>query len=89
MLARFTPVSPTRTEAEFSWMVREDAREGQDYDPERVSWLWRTTAAEDWTICEDNQRGVNSRRYQPGPYSQVEGSVDALLEWYLRELRVV
>ncbi len=86
MLARFTPLSPTRTEAEFSWMVRGDAREGHDYDPERVSWLWRTTAAEDWAICEDNQRGVNSRRYQPGPYSRVEGSVDALLEWYLRQL---
>lgn len=86
MLARFTPIGPTQTEAELTWLVRDDAVEGIDYDPDRVAWLWSVTAEEDWTICENNQRGVNSRRYQPGPYSETETSVKALIDWYLQQL---
>ncbi|HMO58451.1 MAG TPA: aromatic ring-hydroxylating dioxygenase subunit alpha [Roseiflexaceae bacterium] len=86
MLARFTPLSPTETELELSWMVRADAIEGIDYDPERVSWLWRLTAEEDKTICENNQRGVASYSYRPGPYSTHESSVEHLVRWYLRQL---
>lgn len=86
MLARFTPLSPHETELELTWMVREGAVAGRDYQPERVSWLWRVTAEEDKTICENNQRGVVSRRYIPGPYATTEGAVEHLVAWYLREI---
>ncbi len=54
MLSRFTPLGPQATELELTWMVRSDAVAGRDYDPEQVSWLWRVTAEEDKTICENN-----------------------------------
>ena len=44
----------------------------QDYDVERLTWLWKTTSAEDKKIVEMNQAGVNSRFFEPGPYSLQE-----------------
>jgi Rieske 2Fe-2S family protein len=86
LLSRFTPLGPTRTEAELTWLVRAGAVEGVDYDVERVTWLWSRTGAEDWKICEDNQAGVNSRRYRPGPYSSTETGARDFVAWYLKQL---
>jgi phenylpropionate dioxygenase-like ring-hydroxylating dioxygenase large terminal subunit len=87
MLSRFTPLSPLETEMEFTWLVHEDAVEGIDYDPLVLSWLWRITAEQDKMICENNQKGVNSRRYQPGPYSTIETGTRDFIEWYLAQLQ--
>jgi Rieske 2Fe-2S family protein len=86
MLSRFTPISPQQTELEFTWLVRANTVEGVDYDPLAVSWLWRITAEQDKTICENNQAGVNSLVYQPGPYSTVETSTRDFVAWYLQQL---
>jgi Rieske 2Fe-2S family protein len=86
LLTRFTPVSPLETELELTWLVRDDAVEGPDYDRESVCWMWRVTAEQDKTICENNQRGIMSSRYQPGPYTTPESSVDDFVSWYLRQL---
>jgi len=86
LLTRFTPISPLETELELTWLVHEDAVEGRDYDTEKVCWLWKTTAEQDLTICENNQRGILSSRYQPGPYTTVETSVEDFVTWYLKEL---
>lgn len=87
MLTRFTPRSPLETEVELTWLVRADAVEGRDFDPAEVSWLWSVTAAQDKKICEDNQRGILSSRYQPGPLATTEASVAAFHAWYLGELQ--
>ena len=85
---RVTPLSPTSTEIVASWLVREDAVEGQDYDLERLIQFWRTTGKQDWKLCEDNQAGVNSRYYSPGPYlDAVEGGPEQFVNWYLNQLR--
>jgi len=89
MLTRFTPRSPLETELELTWLVRADAVEGQDFDPAEVSWLWSVTAAQDKKICADNQRGILSGRYQPGPLAKTEASVAAFHAWYLGELAAV
>ena len=86
LLTRFTPVSPLETELELTWLVHEDAVEGRDYEIDKVCWLWKTTAEQDRTICENNQRGILSSRYQPGPYTTAESSVDDFVKWYLGEV---
>jgi phenylpropionate dioxygenase-like ring-hydroxylating dioxygenase large terminal subunit len=83
---RRTPISPTLCEVETSWLVHEDAVEGRDYDVERVTAFWRITGEQDWTLCENNQAGVNSSRYVPGPYALVEGGTETFVRWYLRQL---
>ena len=64
---RFTPHDVQSTECEIVWLVRGDAEEGKDYDVERLKWLWDVTTIADKRIIENNQAGVNSRFYQPGP----------------------
>jgi phenylpropionate dioxygenase-like ring-hydroxylating dioxygenase large terminal subunit len=84
---RFTPRSADKTEMHVTWLVNRDAREGSDYDIERVTWLWRITSEADKLIIEQNQLGVNSRFYLPGPYAQpIENSTRRFTEWYLHDL---
>ena len=87
MLSRFTPISVDTTEVELTWLVDRDAQEGTDYSVDDVTWLWTKTVEEDAWLCENNQRGVNSRRYQPGPYSTMESAAESFVDWYLMQLR--
>jgi phenylpropionate dioxygenase-like ring-hydroxylating dioxygenase large terminal subunit len=83
---RFIPKSAEHTEMEVIWLVHADAVEGLDYDVERLTWLWKTTSAEDKKIVEMNQAGVNSRYFEPGPYSLQETYAGRFVDWYLEEL---
>jgi len=85
-LFRFTPISPTHTDVILSWLVREDAVEGRDVDVDKLTWMWDVTTIEDTKIIGDNQLGVNSRRYQPGPYSMRERGTTGFVNWYLSRL---
>jgi Rieske 2Fe-2S family protein len=81
---RLNPVSATETAVTASWLVRADAEEGKDYDLDRLIWFWKATAEQDWRLCKDNQAGVNSMFYRPGPYSDyAEGGPGQFVDWYL------
>jgi phenylpropionate dioxygenase-like ring-hydroxylating dioxygenase large terminal subunit len=86
VIYRFIPRSVNYTEMELIWLVDADAVEGEDYDLAQLTWLWRTTSLEDKKIVEMNQEGVNSRYFEPGPYSMQESFTDRFVEWYLTEL---
>ena len=86
VLYRFVPKSVDRCELEVIWLVRGDAREGVDYDAEALTWLWDVTSIADKRIIEENQRGVNSRFYAPGPYAPMEQNTRRYVAWYLREI---
>ncbi len=83
---RFIPRTVNRTEMEVLWLVDAKAVPGRDYDIARLSWLWQITSVEDKQIIERNQLGVNSRYYEPGPYSLQESYANRFVEWYLEEL---
>lgn len=86
VLYRFIPVNAAATSMEIIWLVRGDAKAGVDYDLEKLTWLWRVTTDADKIITEDNQRGVNSRYYEPGPYAPAEPSAIRWIDWYLNEI---
>jgi phenylpropionate dioxygenase-like ring-hydroxylating dioxygenase large terminal subunit len=86
VLYRFLPLTPSTTAMEATWLVRGDAREGIDYDLNELVWLWQVTNEADKFITEDNQRGVNSRYYEPGPYAPVEPNAIRWISWYLGEI---
>jgi Rieske 2Fe-2S family protein len=88
MLVRFAPLDVQATEVEITWLVHQDAVEGRDYRVDEITWLWRKTMEEDKKITEDNQAGVNSRFYRPGPHSKEEQSVGGFLDWYVDQLRL-
>jgi Rieske 2Fe-2S family protein len=86
--ARLTPIGPDETHVRGYWLVDEKAVEGRDYTLDRLLPIWDITNRQDWTICEDQQQGVSSRAYVPGPFSLVrERNVAHFLDWYLGELR--
>jgi phenylpropionate dioxygenase-like ring-hydroxylating dioxygenase large terminal subunit len=86
LIYRFIPRTVQRSELEVIWLVRGEAREGVDYDLGKLTWLWKVTSDADKRIIEDNQRGVNSRYYEPGPFSVMESQERRFIEWYLSEI---
>jgi Rieske 2Fe-2S family protein len=82
------PTGPQETVVTSKWLVHKDAVEGVDYDLERLTELWTTTNLQDRDLCENNQRGINSLGYLPGPYSEeAEMLVMRFVDWYCGEVR--
>ncbi len=80
---RVLPISPQETQLTCKWMVPKDAVEGVDYDVDNLTKVWRETNDEDRSFVERNQLGINTRGYQPGPYSPTaEFGVKAFIDWY-------
>lgn len=84
---RVTPQAADRTEIELAWLVDPKAVEGRDYTVERLTEFWRITGEQDWKLCENNFRGVESSAYQPGPYAPAELDVAKFVDWYIARMR--
>ncbi len=85
---RVTPIGPQETEVQTTWLVHKDAVEGVDYDLENLTRVWEHTNDEDRRVVEDNQQGINSPAYEPGPYSAThEDGVLQFVSWYLDRMR--
>jgi phenylpropionate dioxygenase-like ring-hydroxylating dioxygenase large terminal subunit len=82
----FIPRGPQKTDMEISWLVRNDAQEGSDYDRGRLTWMWDVTSVADKLIIDQNQQGVNSRYYRPGPYGPMESETRSFVEWYMDQI---
>ena len=84
---RLTPISVTETEVQTKWLVHKDAVEGVDYDLKRLTEVWVNTNDEDRVVVENNQEGILSPAYRPGPYSSVqESGVIQFVDWYVDTL---
>ena len=83
----FTPVDHLNCKCDIYWLVRGDAVEGKDYDVDELTWLWDVTTHADKTIIVNNWKGVQSRYYEPGPFSGQERMERSWVEWVLRELQ--
>lgn len=85
---RLTALAPDHTAIDLAWLVDADAVEGRDYDTERLVEFWKITGEQDWILCENNFKGVESSRYQPGPYAPVEADVAKFVDWVVARLRM-
>lgn len=82
------PVGPQETIVTAKWLVHEDAQEGVDYDLAALTELWNRTNQQDLQLVETNQRGVLSRGYTPGPFSDdAEALAMRFNSWYDRKAR--
>ena len=80
---RILPLSPTTTEVTTKWLVSKDAIEGRDYDLKNLTEVWMNTNDEDRRVVEENQKGILSPAYEPGPYSTIqEEGVIQFVDWY-------
>lgn len=81
----FTPRSAMLTDVDITWLV--DGR-AESVDVDRMIRMWDITTRQDQVITENNQRGITSSKYQPGPLSDQERRVDTFNKWYLNQLAI-
>jgi glycine betaine catabolism A len=82
---RVLPISPMETQLTTKWLVHRDAVEGVDYDLKTLTEVWLATNDQDRRIVEENQFGIRSPAYEPGPYSAIhEGGTSQFVDWYCR-----
>jgi glycine betaine catabolism A len=80
---RLLPLGPAQTQVTTKWLVHKDAVEGVDYQIDELTAVWAATNDQDRRIVEENQRGVSSPAFEPGPYNALhEGGVMQFVAWY-------
>jgi Rieske 2Fe-2S family protein len=79
----FVPRGIRRTDIEIIWLIDAASPQVPGFDLNKVTEVWATTLAEDKTLVEANQLGIESTAYRPGPYSTLERRVTAFDCWYL------
>ena len=85
---RLTPNGLDHTSIRMIWLVDSKAEQGRDYGLEKLLPFWLLTAEQDWKICTNQQRGVNSHAYTPGQLSTYkEYNLDRFLRWYIQEMK--
>ena len=66
------PRAHDRSEIICEWHFHPDELAKRDAQIDDAVEFWDRTNREDWWIAEQSQAGINSRVYQPGPYSERE-----------------
>ncbi len=84
---RITPIDATHCMIDTTFLVDGDAVEGKDYELEKLTAFWSITAGQDWKAITNNQKGIESGRYAPGPYSPPEVDTAGFDQWYIDCLR--
>ncbi|MBX3692838.1 aromatic ring-hydroxylating dioxygenase subunit alpha [Dokdonella sp.] len=72
------------TRVTCEWYFHPDAIATPGFDPQPAIAFWDLTNRQDWTLCENTQRGVASLTWQPGPYSELESQLAAFDREYRR-----
>jgi Rieske 2Fe-2S family protein len=75
MTHRIEPVSPGVSAVECEWLFAPEAVARADFDPAYAVDFWDVTNRQDWTACENVQRGLSSRGFHPGPLGVDEDAV--------------
>jgi Rieske 2Fe-2S family protein len=84
MTHRIEPLAPGRSWVECQWLFPPEAVEHDDFDPAYAVDFWDVTNRQDWHACEGVQRGVQSRGYRPGPFSEAEDAVQQFVTFVAR-----
>ena len=87
VIYHFRPMGVADTACDLTWLVNESAQEDKDYRRDELTWLWDVTTLADKRIIENNQKGINSKFYRPGPYTGMETFTRSFTDWYLHVMK--
>ncbi|HET9031056.1 MAG TPA: aromatic ring-hydroxylating dioxygenase subunit alpha [Candidatus Aquilonibacter sp.] len=87
MVHTLHPLAPDRTAIDCSWLFDPSEMSKADFDPSDAVDFWDMTNRQDWDVNERTQRGIASRSYEPGPYSNAEGLLAAFDRHYRSVMR--
>ena len=86
LLHRAQPLALDRTRILCDWLFHPDAIAAPGFDPQPAIDFWDLTNRQDWELCANAYKGVVSRAWDPGPYSELESQLAAFDRQYLRAL---
>ena len=66
------PTGPEHTEIDCRFLFHPDAVAKADFDPSDAVDFWDLVNRQDWTICENVQRGMHARPFEYGFYAPME-----------------
>jgi len=78
------PLGPENCALYSSWIVHADAIEGEDYNVEHLTDVWKVTNAEDVDLCRSMTIGAKSAYYRPGPFAPDEQHCKQFCDWYMQ-----
>ncbi|MDZ5457493.1 aromatic ring-hydroxylating oxygenase subunit alpha [Azohydromonas lata] len=86
--AMVIPLTADTTLVRTKWLVHKDAREGVDYDLNRLTDVWIATTDQDADLVARSQAGVQDPAYEPGVYSpHTEKQLDNFASWYVQRMQ--
>ena len=86
MMHRAQPLSRDRTRVVCEWLFAPEAMAAPGFDAGPAVAFWDMTNRQDWELCANAHRGVVSRAWDAGPYSELESQLAAFDRQYLRAL---
>jgi phenylpropionate dioxygenase-like ring-hydroxylating dioxygenase large terminal subunit len=86
LLHRLQPLAVGHTRIACDWLFHPEAIAAPGFDPGPAIEFWDLTNRQDWELCANAQRGVASRAWEPGPYSDLESQLAAFDRHYLELL---
>ena len=82
------PLGPNKTLVRSTWLVHKDAIEGQDYNLDNLTQVWKMTNQQDAELVRLAQLGAQQAGYEPGFYSSfTEPHVEAFASWYIARMK--
>jgi Rieske 2Fe-2S family protein len=75
MVHRTWPVTPTHSRVECEFLFDPTTMAQPDFDPSDAVELWDLINRQDWAVCERSQKGMGSRIWTGGRYSDQEPQV--------------
>lgn len=81
-----TPLGVDQTRVESAWLFAPENDGDPAFNPADAIEFWDVTNRQDWDIVARSQLGIQSRRYEPGPYSPRESIPAAWDREYLRQM---
>ena len=87
VISYIIPLAPDKTLVRTKWLVNADAREGMDYELDKLIEVWKATNQQDADLVAITHSGTQDPGYTPGPFSTfTESYVDQFSRWYAARL---
>ena len=88
LIHRGEPCAAGRTRITCDWYFHPVDSARDDFDASPAVEFWDMTNRQDWHLCTISQKGISSRAYRPGPYSNLESQLAAFDREYLKIIDV-
>ena len=86
LVHRAYPLAVDRTRIVCDWYFHPEGMAQPGFDAQPAIDFWDLTNRQDWALCVNAHRGMQSAGWEPGPYSELESQLAAFDRHYLRAL---